>query len=494
MSTDLFDQARELLTQAERVFAGLAPQQELIEARNRLDEPLRVAIAGKVKAGKSTLLNALVGERVAPTDTGECTKIVTWYQNGHTFQVMIHPVDGTSPVQATFHRDDGSIEVDLAGRAPTDIEKLEVTWPTRSLERITLIDTPGVDTLSTEIAAKAHEFLDPKDTDTPADAVLYLMKHIHTSDVRLLEAFHDEAVSQPNPVNAIAVLSRADEIAGGRVDAMASAKRIATRYSDDSNLRRLVQMVIPVAGLLAETARTITETEFQALRELAAIPRKDVETLLLSADRFVRATPETPLTEDERLHLLQRLGIFGIRQSMVLLRAKKANNSVELADELVKRSGLVDLQTVLNTLFVDRATVLKTRSALLTVERICEEYRSHPGTKDLLIAIERIMAEAHAFNELDMLAEIRSGRIGGRRQDLRALEQVLGAGGTTPWQRLGLSSDADREELRSTAIGQRQKWSRVAESPLTTKELETAVRVAVRSIEGVLADLPATVL
>ncbi|MDN5750703.1 MAG: dynamin family protein, partial [Pseudonocardia sp.] len=38
----------------------------------RLDEPLRVAIAGKVKAGKSTLLNALVGEQVAPTDAGEC--------------------------------------------------------------------------------------------------------------------------------------------------------------------------------------------------------------------------------------------------------------------------------------------------------------------------------------------------------------------------------------------------------------------------------------
>ena len=33
---------------------------------SRLDGPLRVAIAGKVKAGKSTLLNALVGEKVAP--------------------------------------------------------------------------------------------------------------------------------------------------------------------------------------------------------------------------------------------------------------------------------------------------------------------------------------------------------------------------------------------------------------------------------------------
>ena len=36
----------------------------------RFDEPLRVAIAGKVKAGKSTLLNALVGEEIAPDRRG----------------------------------------------------------------------------------------------------------------------------------------------------------------------------------------------------------------------------------------------------------------------------------------------------------------------------------------------------------------------------------------------------------------------------------------
>ena len=41
----------------------------------RLAEPLRIAIAGMVKAGKSTLLNAIMGEEIAPTDTGECTRM-----------------------------------------------------------------------------------------------------------------------------------------------------------------------------------------------------------------------------------------------------------------------------------------------------------------------------------------------------------------------------------------------------------------------------------
>ena len=54
----------------------------------RLDEPLRVAIAGRTKAGKSTLLNALVGERLAATDASECTRIVTWYRHALGYRVV----------------------------------------------------------------------------------------------------------------------------------------------------------------------------------------------------------------------------------------------------------------------------------------------------------------------------------------------------------------------------------------------------------------------
>src|SRR5690606_15825912 len=79
----LLAQVRSLLTQATQVYQETPAAAERLNAvLSRLDEPLRVAIAGKVKAGKSTLLNALVGEELAPTDAGECTKIVTWYRDG----------------------------------------------------------------------------------------------------------------------------------------------------------------------------------------------------------------------------------------------------------------------------------------------------------------------------------------------------------------------------------------------------------------------------
>ena len=65
--------------------------------RDRIEGPLQVAIAGRVKAGKSTLLNALVGERLAPTDAGECTRIVSWYRKGHGYEVSARLHDGQRP-------------------------------------------------------------------------------------------------------------------------------------------------------------------------------------------------------------------------------------------------------------------------------------------------------------------------------------------------------------------------------------------------------------
>lgn len=487
MTDDLIDRVRSVLDDAEVAFAGTPGIVDLARARTRLDGPLRVAIAGKVKAGKSTLLNALIGERLAPTDTGECTRIVTWYQAGAEARVVLHPGDDSPAYQARFGRDDGAIEIDLGGADSATVDRLVINWPSPSLRRLTLIDTPGVDTLSEGVGERVYEFMDPTESETPADAVLYLMKHMHSSDLGLLDAFHDESVSQPNPINAIAVLSRADEIGAGRIDAMGSAKRIASRYSDDAKLRRLVQMVLPMAGLLAETAQTLTDDEYRMLVALGEVPRADVEGLLLSVDRFVSADPETPLTEGERAHLLDRLGVFGIRQSLALIRSRNVSSREELAAELSKRSGLDDLRAVLTSLFLGRATVLKARSALLTVERLCERNEANPGAADLLLAIERIMAGAHQFAELSTLAMLRRGRLLGPEDELRAMERVLGSMGTATRQRLDLPETADESTVLSAAYAALGHWQRQAESPLTTHEVAQAARVAIRSLEEIVA-------
>ena len=179
----LLERTRGVLARAIDVYRGPGHDARLVAVRDRLDEPLRVAIAGRVKSGKSTLLNALVGERLAPTDAGECTRIVTWYADGHTYNVVAHPRGG-SPRQLRFTRDNDAIEVDLGGLAPTDVDQLMVTWPSQALRRATLIDTPGMGSLSEQVSRRAWDLLTAEDeVDTPADAVLYLMRHLHADRV-----------------------------------------------------------------------------------------------------------------------------------------------------------------------------------------------------------------------------------------------------------------------------------------------------------------------
>ena len=97
-----------------------------------------------VKAGKSTLLNALVGEELAPTDAGECTRIVTWYRDGHTSRVDAAPAQRRRTRQATFARADGALLVDLGNEAADEVERIDVQWPSKRLAGMTLIDTPGL--------------------------------------------------------------------------------------------------------------------------------------------------------------------------------------------------------------------------------------------------------------------------------------------------------------------------------------------------------------
>src|SRR5437763_13338912 len=73
---------------------GGAAQSQVYDVRRRLGEPLRIAIAGRLKAGKSTLVNALIGRRVAPTAVGECTRVVTRFRYGPADRVDVITRDG----------------------------------------------------------------------------------------------------------------------------------------------------------------------------------------------------------------------------------------------------------------------------------------------------------------------------------------------------------------------------------------------------------------
>lgn len=484
----MIDRTLALVDQAAAVYRGTPDEAQLVRVGRRLTAPLRVAVIGRTKAGKSTLLNALAGDRLAPTDAGECTRIVTWYLDGHTYRVTAFPRDDR-PQQLRFSRSEGAIDIDLGGLPAERIERMVVTWPSRGLREATLIDTPGIGSLSESTSRRAPEAITPEDQPSPADAVVYLMRHLHSDDLDFLRAFQDPAVGRPHPVNAIGVLSRADEIGAGRPDAMSSARTIAARMSADPSVRRVVQTVLPVAGLLAETATDLTQSEFDHLRALGALDKTQADRLLLSVDRFAGGHADgLDLDARQRAHLLDRFGLFGLRLSTVMLRHGVVNSASTLAAELTNRSGLADLRGLLNTLFLQRADVLKSRSALLTLAAVTRN-RPRRGSEHIAMGVERLVASAHPLNELRVLSAVRSGWVTGRPDVVAELEQLIGGQGVSAALRLGLEPDAEPDALRSAATDALERWHRRVANPLTDRQLVAAGHVVIRSCEGMLAEL-----
>jgi 50S ribosome-binding GTPase len=482
-----------LLDQAGACYAGDADAIEVLAAaRRRLREPLRVAIAGKVKAGKSTLLNALVGAPLAPTDAGECTRIITWYRDGLAYAVRMHPVEG-EPRPLRFRRGPCALEIDLDDQDPSELDRLVVEWPSTSLRTMTLIDTPGIGSLSTEVSARTQAFLTPETSPGEADAVCYLMRHLHATDARFLETFRDGAATPVAPMNAIGVLSRADEIGAGRLAALESAARIAQRYRRDPQVRQLCQTVLPVAGLLAETATTLREDEFAALAALVAVDRPTLDGLLLSVDRF--AAPDAPVDADAdvRRALLARFGVFGVRLSIALIRSRRTTTATALARALVDRSGVTALRDTLVTQFSGRAELLKARSGLAVLSSLID---AHPvaGTDWLAGEIERITSDTHAFAEAGLLNALRAGAVAIDDAGAQEAERLLGGNGADPVDRLGMATEngdaIDDGALHAAAVDALTRWRQRSEHPLASRAATEAARVVARSCEGIVAGLP----
>jgi hypothetical protein len=476
----------DLLRTATAAATGPESAAQLQELSDRLGGPLRVAIAGKIKAGKSTLLNALVGEELAPTDAGECTKIVTWYRKGDQPQVLLCPRSG-SPEVAYFSRETGALDIDLAGREPADVDRLEVSWPTSRLDEITLIDTPGIASISTDLSARTLRVLTPEDDRPPVvDAVLYLLRHTHASDVRFLESFHDDDLAHGTPMNAVGVLSRADEIGSCRLDALDVAERVGQRYQSEPRLRRLCPVIVPVAGLLGHAAVSLREPEYRALVGLAAAPRAEVDQLLLTADRFAARPSTVPVTELERQHLLGRVGLFGVRLCVELIRQDAVHSATELAGELARRSGLDRLRTVLLRQFTERSKILKAHSALTALESILRAGGCHQPD-GLRSTAEQITSSAHAFEEVRLLDQLRTNVLDVPERYVDELDRLLGGSGHDPASRLDLPENPTPPEITEAALAALSRWQRLAEHPMSSRNVQVAARGANRTLEGIIA-------
>lgn len=420
------------------------------EVLRRLSAPLQVAVAGRIKSGKSTLVNALIGRRVAPTDVGECTRLVTRFQYGTVDRVEVVFNDGRKQV----------LPFDVGGMIPAtldanfdEVSHLEAYLTNAVLRDLTVIDTPGLGSLDAASVARTEQLLGaakhskPEDEEgsdelddtsrnavAGAEAVLYVVTQgVRADDQQALAAFTAATASrEAGPVNAIAVLNKADTIApesvtGSDGDVWKAATLLAEKQA--LTLKPRVADVIPVIGLLAESAESggFTSADADALRQLAQLDDTIWEMMLVSADIF--ATWECDVPTGTRVKLLEKLDLYGIQYAVEALRAEPELTAGALRRKLLDASGLGSVRSRLDAVFRARADGIKAAAALASVTALAQASGDPAERQRVHDAIEVLLAkpEAHALRMLEALTLVTSGAVA-MPEDLA--EEVLRVGGS----------------------------------------------------------------
>lgn len=114
----------------------------------------RLLVLGDMKRGKSTFLNALIGENLLPSDVNPCTALLTILRYGSEKKVTVYFNDGKSPKQLDFKSFKQNYTIDPAEAkrleqeqkpAFPDIDCAVVEYPLSLLEKgIEIVDSPGL--------------------------------------------------------------------------------------------------------------------------------------------------------------------------------------------------------------------------------------------------------------------------------------------------------------------------------------------------------------
>ncbi|MCF3940668.1 GTPase [Gordonia tangerina] len=321
--------------------------------------PPRVLIVGRLKAGKSTLVNALIGAPVAETAALEATHVVTVYQDSAPSRAEVVGLDGhRRPV--AVGRDGHSVALPLPSPQIAFVDR----WlPSAALRDLTLIDTPGLSTLTVDNDSATRRavidgFEQTRTASVDADAAVFLFDAApRTDELDFLQQLPF------TPLTMLGVLSRADSFGEGALgarDPLAHASEHAQRLA--TQLAGTVSTVVPVSGLLAQTAYTgqLTEQTAAALATLRGLTPRQVARIIDNDQLAATLAPPA------RAQLLGLVGEYGLIHG----REAAGHGAAVLNDWLATRCGIEGLRHLLHTSIARYAVLHRAHRILARLDQL----------------------------------------------------------------------------------------------------------------------------
>jgi tetratricopeptide (TPR) repeat protein/GTP-binding protein EngB required for normal cell division len=223
--------ARELASRTPELGALAPLAARAVEA---FDRPLLVAVMGEFNAGKSTFVNALCGEQVAPVGVTPTTATINVLRHGpRGGRVLYH--DGRAE-----ELEDQEVAPFLSGLddlGAAAVRQVEIFVPLDLLRAVEVVDTPGLNSLRPEHEAVARGFL------TDADAIVWLFAVNQAAKATERDALR---LAQAAGKRVLGVLNKADQ---------ASPQEIAEITAHVlGSLGDLVEVLLPLSARQASAA------------------------------------------------------------------------------------------------------------------------------------------------------------------------------------------------------------------------------------------------
>ncbi|MGO9482073.1 MAG: dynamin family protein [Candidatus Kryptoniota bacterium] len=187
-------------------FPDLLSRLESIAAKIS-DEKFNLVVVGQFKRGKSTLINALVGENILPTAVVPLTSIVTILHHGTSEKITVTFTDGhTETIERA--RLPEYVTERLNPENVKNVGEVDITLPCDFLRNgVYLVDTPGVGSIYAHNTDAATRFL------PESDATIFLMtadQPLSIGEVEFLRNVREHVTKIFFVLNKVDLLSEAE--------------------------------------------------------------------------------------------------------------------------------------------------------------------------------------------------------------------------------------------------------------------------------------------
>lgn len=295
-----------------------------------LDRPLLVTVMGEFNSGKSTFVNALLGEEVAPMGITPTTATINILRYGRERQGRVLYRDGQSRTVG-WDKVPGLLRGLDPGEA-SRIRVVEVLYPLEVLQRVNVVDTPGLNSILPEHEAVAREFI------VQADAVIWLFTVDQAGKASEREALHSirtagkQILGVLNKIDRLPQMTTAPSVDPQTDAEPGSLEAILTHLHDpETGLKDILEVVVPFSGRLALQGRKQKDDALLQKANLPALEQALEERFFQRSQAIKNAAVRTRL-----LQLLEKA-----QQRAESLVSEVHKHDLEQAIRLLAADGLI---------------------------------------------------------------------------------------------------------------------------------------------------------